>query len=192
MLVIQPKFLLAIFMCYIASTLGDWNITNAVLFADATWDCAGESPPCENCAKRVPSGSGQSPYGCAPYVAHILSAGGVNTGCGKCGSAGCYSNVEYNGKYYDLNVVGSKDKNCGGLCLMDYLQAKGWVEVKSNEVDAGVVCAVDGGSNFEDPWGHIVFGVSKGKLDAHNVARYHQSIDVYAGHVRQCLKNKNV
>jgi uncharacterized ubiquitin-like protein YukD len=34
--------------------------------------------------------------------------------------------------------------------------------------------------------------LSKGKLDAHNVARYHQSIDVYAGHVRQCLKNKNV
>ena len=188
MLVIQPKFLLAIFMCYIASTLGDWNITNAVLFADATWDCSGESPPCENCAKRVPSGSGQSPYGCAPYVAHILSAGGINTGCGKCGSAGCYSNVEYNGKYYDLNVVGSKDKNCGGLCLMDYLQAKGWVEVKSSEVDAGVVCAVDGGSNFEDPWGHIVFGVSKGKIDAHNVARYHQSIDVYSGHVRQCLR----
>lgn len=188
MLGIQSKILFTLFMYYIAATLGDWNITNAVLFADSTWDCAGENPPCENCAKRVPSGSGQSPYGCAPYVGHILSAGGINTGCSKCGTAGCYSNIEYNGKYYDLNVVGSKDKNCGGLCLMDYLVAKGWLEVSYTEVDAGVVCAVDGGNNFEDPWGHIVFGVSKGKIDAHNVARYHQSIDVYSGHIRQCLK----
>jgi len=29
-------------MGYIASILGDWNSTNAVIFADATWDCAGE------------------------------------------------------------------------------------------------------------------------------------------------------
>jgi hypothetical protein len=169
----------------------NWNVTEAVAFADATWDCSGGKSPCENCSTRVPSGSSQSPYGCAPYVAHILTAGGVNTGCSKCGDMNCYSAVEHNGKYYDLNVVGSKDANCGGLCLMDYLEAKGWVEVPSSEFDAGVVCAVDGGSNFEDPWGHIVFGVGKGKLDAHNVARYHQSLDVYAGHVRQCLKNKN-
>jgi len=27
---------------------------------------------------------------------------------------------------------------------MDYLQAKGWAEVSHDEVDAGVVCAVDG------------------------------------------------
>ncbi len=170
---------------------GSWNVTNAVAFADATWNCAGGKPPCEDCTSRVPSGSGQSPYGCAPYVAHILTAGGVNTGCGKCEDMNCYSAVEYNGKYYDLNVVGSKDANCGGLCLMDYLLAKGWIEVPSSEFDAGVVCAVDGGSNFDNPWGHIVFGVGKGKLDAHNVARYHQSIDVYSGHIRLCLKNKN-
>ena len=173
-------------------SFADWNVTNAVLFADATWDCSGDYPPCENCKYRVPSGSGQDPYGCAPYVGHILTAGGVNTGCGKCGDMACYSKVEYNGKYYDLNVVGSKDANCGGgLCLMDYLEAKGWVEVPTSDFGKGVVCAVDGGSNFQDPWGHIVFGVSKGLLDAHNVARYHQSLDVYAGHVRQCLKNKN-
>ena len=180
--------LFALLMCYFTSTMADWNITNAVQYADATWDCDGDSPPCEKCSKRVPSGSGQDPYGCAPYVAHILTAGGINTGCSKCGDAGCYSNVEHNGKYYDLNVVGSKDKYCGGLCLMDYLQAKGWVEVKPSEFDAGVVCAVDGGSNFDNPWGHIIFGVAKGKLNAHNVARYHQSIDVYSGHIRQCLK----
>ncbi len=176
---------------YLSPTSASWNLSNAVSFADATWNCAGGSPPCEGCKSTVSSGSEQYPYGCAPYVAHILTAGGVNTGCSKCGTADCYSSVEHNGKYYDLNVVGKKDSNCGGLCLMDYLEAKGWVEVPSSEFDAGVVCAVDGGSNFEHPWGHIVFGVGKGKLDAHNVARYHQTIDVYAGHIRQCLKNKS-
>ena len=51
---------------------------------------------------------------------------------------GCYSIVEYNGKHYNLNVVGSKDSNCGGgLCLMDYLIAKGWSEVQTN--DTGMV-----------------------------------------------------
>jgi len=165
-----------------------WNLANALAFADATWDCGGGSPPCETCSSRVSSGTGQSPYGCAPYVAHILSAGGVNTGCGKCGSEDCYSSVYYSGKYYDLNVVGSKDSLCGGLCLMDYLLAKGWVDV-GKSIDAGVVCAVDGGSNFDNPWGHIVFGVAPGKYDAHNVARYHNSFDVYSGHVRQCLRH---
>lgn len=179
------------FVCYVASVTAAWNVTNAVLFADATWNCDGGSAPCETCSSRVASGSGQSPYGCAPYVAHILTAGGINTGCGKCGGLDCYSNVVYNGKSYDLNVVGSKDTNCGGLCLMDYLQAKGWVTVSSSEFDAGVVCAVDGGNNFNDPWGHIIFGVGKGKYDAHNVARYHNSIDVYDGHIRLCLKNTN-
>ena len=67
-----------------------------------TWDCAGENPPCETCSSRVSEGTWQSPYGCAPYVAHILSAGRVKTGCGKCGDMVCYSNVEYNGKYYNL------------------------------------------------------------------------------------------
>ena len=74
---------------------------------------------------------------------------------------------------------------------MDLLLAKGWVEVKESEVDAGVVCAVDGGDNFDEPWGHIVFGVGPGLINAHNVARRHQSIDVYDGHVRLCLMNKN-
>jgi hypothetical protein len=168
--------------------LGNWNITNAVQYADSTWNCAGENPPCESCSNKVSEGTGQSPYGCAPYVAHILSAGGINTGCGKCGNMDCYSNVEYNGKHYNLNVVGAKDSNCGGLCLMDYLVAKGWVEVQSSDVNAGVVCAVDGGNNFDNPWGHIVFGVGKGIFDAHNVAHYHESIDIYSGHIRQCLK----
>jgi hypothetical protein len=182
--------LFTISICYLASTVGDWNVTTAVQFADSTWNCAGESPPCESCSNKVSEGTGQSPYGCAPYVAHILSAGGVKTGCGKCGDMGCYSNVEYNGKYYNLNVVGSKDSNCGGgLCLMDYLLAKGWVEVKTNEVDTGVVCAVDGGTNFDEPWGHIVFGVGKNIFDAHNVAHYHKTMDIYSGHIRQCLKH---
>ena len=72
---------------------------------------------------------------------------------------------------------------------MDYLIAKGWSEVQTNDVDAGVVCAVDGGNNFDNPWGHIVFGVGKNIFDAHNVAHYHASMDIYSGHIRQCLKH---
>ncbi len=50
-------------------------------------------------------------------------------------------------------------------------------------MDAGVVCAVDGGDNCDD-----VFGVERGFTNAHNVARRRQSIDIYSGHVRLCLK----
>jgi hypothetical protein len=175
-------------------TAPTWDPAAAVEYADATWNCAGGSPPCPGCADTVPTGSDQSPYGCAPYVAHIITAGGVDTGCDKCtGDMDCFSAVERDGKTYDLNVVGSKDANCDSTdgCLMDFLLAKGWVEVNVSEVDAGVVCAVDGGDNFNEPWGHIVFGVEPGLINAHNVARRHQSIDVYDGHVRLCLKNKH-
>ncbi len=190
-LILRHLITFAIYILNLTSVKANWNTSDAVLFADKTWDCDGNNPPCENCNNRVPSGSEQNPYGCAPYVAHILTAGGINTGCSKCGGFDCYSSVEYNGKYYDLNIVGSKDNKCGGLCLMDFLEAKGWITVSPNDFDSGVVCAVDGGSNFDNPWGHIVFVVGKGKLDAHNVARYHQTLDVYAGHIRLCLKNKN-
>ena len=191
----MKKMLNALLLIFaaLAPVSASWNVTAAVQYADETWNCNGDSPPCQGCS-TVSSGSDQDPYGCAPYVAHILTAGGVDTGCGTCGSMSCYSSVERNGKTYDLNVVGSKDSNCDnndGGCLMDYLLDKGWIKVTQDEVNKGVVCAVDGGSNFNEPWGHIVFGVAKGLINAHNVARYHQSIDVYDGHVRMCLKNKN-
>ena len=72
---------------------------------------------------------------------------------------------------------------------MDYLIVKEWSEVQTNDVDAGVVCAVDGGNNFDNPWGHIVFGVGKNIFDAHNVPHYHASMDKYSGHIRQFLKH---
>ena len=36
---------------------------------------------------------------------------------------------------------------------------------------------------------NIINGVGKGIFDAHNVAHYHRSMDVYSGHIRQCLKH---
>ena len=50
-------------------------MTAAMLYASVTWNCDGGSPPCEGC-NTVPAGSGQSPYGCADWVAHVLAAGG--------------------------------------------------------------------------------------------------------------------
>jgi hypothetical protein len=47
------NLLFTISMCYIASSLGSWNVTSAVAFADSTWNCAGENPPCETCSSKV-------------------------------------------------------------------------------------------------------------------------------------------
>lgn len=83
-----------------------------------------------------------------------------------------YSSVDHKGESYDLNVVGSKDPNCGsGRCLTDYLLAKGWR--KAEHVKAGTVCAVKGDTD----WGHVVIGVGHGIVNAHNMAQYHVSID---------------
>ena len=177
---------------FVENISASWNLTAAVEYSNNYWNCDGSKPPCEGC-KTVQEGSEQFPYGCAPYIAHILSAGGMNIGCGKCGSIDCFDDVVYNGKHYSLNYVAKEDASCDddnySGCLMDFLLAKGWEKVSRSEVDKGVVCAVDGGSSFDEPWGHIVFGVAPGLINAHNVARYHQTIDVYNNHIHLCLKH---
>ena len=47
------------------------QIEEAVKFADANWNCLDVL-----CKTRVPTGAGQPVYGCAPFVAHCLAAGG--------------------------------------------------------------------------------------------------------------------
>ena len=153
------------------------GVNEAVAFADKTWNCAGNAPPCGGCS-TVPAGSAQDPYGCAPYVAHCLAAGGF-VPRGQCGSISDFENVQFGGKSYSLNVVSRHDPNCGGgLCLMDYLVARGWTEV--NRVRAGTVIAVQGEDGSKKvPWGHIVFGVGNGIVNAHNMAHYHVPITNY-------------
>lgn len=150
-----------------------YNITAAVMYADRTWNCDGSAPPCPGC-KTVPGRSWQDPYGCAPYVAHCLAAGGI-VPKPLCGSMGDYSAVEHDGKSYDLNVVGSKDPNCDGLCLTDFLLAKGWIVIEKEHVKAGTVCAVVGDTD----WGHVVFGVEFQKVGAY--IRRHRSCRDHIG-----------
>ena len=45
------------------------QVAAAVKFADANWNCLDVL-----CKTRVPKGSGQPVYGCAPFVAHCLAA----------------------------------------------------------------------------------------------------------------------
>ena len=81
----------------------------AMAYASATWNCDGSSPPCVGCV-QVPSGSTQSPYGCADWVAHVLAAGGFIP-LDQCGDISLYGDV--NG--YDLNYVSSNSKDINGL-----------------------------------------------------------------------------
>jgi hypothetical protein len=93
----------------------------------------------------------------------------------KCGGMDPFSNVHFNGNSYDLNVVASKDPNCGnGLCLMEYLQATGWTETRT--VRAGTVAAVVGS---DGPFCHVVVGVGNGIVNAHNMAHYHRDVSDY-------------
>lgn len=55
------------------------SVAALLQFASATWNCDGSSPPCVGCA-TVPVGSAQTPYGCAPWVAQCLAAGGFLPG----------------------------------------------------------------------------------------------------------------
>jgi hypothetical protein len=134
------------YLLLVAGAHAEWNVTDAVFFADHTWNCGGDSPPCYHCANRVPAGSSQDPYGCAPFVAHCLAAGG-EVPLDKCGDQGGYDAVKHQGIEYNLNVVSHQDPNCGkgNLCLLDYLKAKGWQTTKI--VKAGTVCAVVGEDN---------------------------------------------
>jgi hypothetical protein len=90
----------------------------------------GGAPPCESCAKRVPEGTLQAPYGCAPFVAHALAAGGF-VPRPQCGLLGDFSSVAAGGLAYDLNVVSKFDPKCGSKrCLLDYLEAMHWTPVR--------------------------------------------------------------
>jgi hypothetical protein len=125
----------------------------------------------------MPSGSPQAPYGCAPYVAHALAAGGFVAidSSPFCGSLNKYSAVKFGSIYYDLNVVGKQDPNCsGGACLLDYLIARGWTT--TSKVVAGTVCAVQGS---DGPYTHVVLGVGDNICNAHNMAHHHVSCTDY-------------
>ena len=130
------------------------NVSAVVAYADKSWNCDGASPPCPTCAHRVAPGSWQTPYGCAPFVAHALAAGGYLS-LPDCGDIDPYSAYTYDGRTYNLNVVAHQDPNCGGgHCLVEYLLATGWTQ--TNHAKAGTVCAVVGS---DGPYCHVVLGV---------------------------------
>jgi hypothetical protein len=115
---------------------------------------------CCSCAK-VPSGTPQSPCGCADWVAHVLAAGDFTSGVSSCGDFDSYSNVGG----YDLNVVSSDSKN-----LFSYVQdVLKWTKVSSKELTDGVTCAVDAGDGL---WSHAVIGTGPGLCSYHNIARW--------------------
>lgn len=140
-------------------SLGAGNLTAAMSFASATWNCDGASPPCPGC-KKVPSGSSQTPYGCAEWVAHVLNAGAfLPVKLPLCGTLS-----QYIVDGFDLNRVGTQTTN-----LMGYLTKLGWKPVASKDIVAGVVCAVDAG---DGPWSHAVIGTGAGLCSYHNNARW--------------------
>jgi len=185
----SPSWLWSVALLFAAASWGGhaaptFNVTEAVNFADRTWNCDGNSPPCHRC-RTVSSGSTQDPYGCAPYVAHCLAAGGL-VKADKCGDEGQYDGVKLGGMEYNLNVVAHQDPNCGqgNLCLLDYLKALGWR--RTDVVRAGTVCAVVGEDNGQPvPYGHVVFGVAHDVVNAHNVAEYHRPIGDYT--INECI-----
>lgn len=147
---------------------GEANTRPVELFACAL------SSPVLRLRTGVPSGSWQNPYGCAPFVAHALAAGGF-VDATPCGGMDEYGAVNYKGTTYNLNVVAKQDPNCGGgLCLADYLLARGWTKTKT--VSAGTFCAVVGS---DGPYTHTVIGVGDGIVDAHNMAQHHAPISGY-------------
>lgn len=138
---------------------------------------AGASPPCPTCAHRVPEGTWQTPYGCAPYVAHALVAGHYiqTPGVSDCGGIGEFDSILYHGHNYELNVVSKNDPNCpGDYCLLDFLLASGWT--KTSAPEAGTVCAVTGS---DGPYTHVIIGVGRNLCNAHNSAAYHVRCDGY-------------
>lgn len=147
------------------------NATALVHYAAETWNCDGASPPCPGCKKKVPAGSGQSPYGCADFVAHTLVAGGYISGLQTCGNFDSFSNYHYKGTVYNLNSV---------THLMPFLKAAGWKP--TTNVVAGTVCAVVGS---DGPFGHAIVGVGKGVVAAHNNARWSWPIRNYE--INLCL-----
>lgn len=151
------------------------GIPEAVAFADATWNCDGHYAPCPKC-NTVPVGSWQTPYGCAPYVAASISAGGYTPITNPCSDASAFT-VTFEGKTYDLNVVSVLDKECDTPdgCLAEYLMARGWK--KAEKISAGSVVVVNGETEDDEPcdYCHVVFGIGDNECNAHNMAEYHQT-----------------
>lgn len=85
------------------------SIAAAMQFAGATWNCDGGSPPCVGCA-TVPVGSGQSPYGCTPWVAQVLAQGGFVPGLTGCMDITNFGSVSG----YNLNWVGGDGTGWSG------------------------------------------------------------------------------
>ena len=152
------------------------SIAAVVKYADETWNCNGDYPMCPTCKYRVKQGQWQNPYGCAPYVAHCLAAGGYIPSVPVCGNLDQYANVPHDGNQYNLNVVSQHDPNCGTpYCLTDYLMATGWK--RTSNIKAGTVCAVVGS---DGPYCHVVLGVGDNICNAHNSAAFHVSCDNYS------------
>jgi len=154
--------------CCIAGGGGNKSVSEVVAFASATWNCDGGSPPCYGCA-RVPVGSAQVPYACAPWVAECLAAGGFVPGAASCGDMSEFSNIDG----YSLNHVG-----CGTNGLVDWLQSVGWQATTT--ITAGTVCAV-----FSCE--HAILGVGDGICAAHNNARWAVDCDSYYAPYDICL-----
>jgi hypothetical protein len=105
----------------------------------------------------VPAGSAQTPYGCAPWVAQVLAAGGFIPGQSGCSDISNFSDVDG----YNLNWV-----DCDGTGIIGWLQSQGWVTTST--ITQGTVCAV----TTEDYCDHAVLGVGDGLCAAHNNARW--------------------
>lgn len=151
------------------------EVEKAVAFANANWNCLDVS-----CSEKVKQGAWQPVYGCAPFVSHVLAAGGF-VPLSPSDPVDSFSNVDYNGVTYNLNCCDSKDSNpsCGGSpALGDYLKARGWV--KASKVKAGTVAIVVGS---DGPYSHVVFGVGDNTVDAHNSAQYQVSFSNYQGNL---------
>jgi hypothetical protein len=122
-------------------------------FADANWNCADVG-----CKTRVADGALQPNYGCAPFVAHALAAGGFIGNLKPHSNAG-FGAYRYKGTTYNLNCCYSKDAAAGchgSHGLADYLLAYGWTPIK--KVHKGTACIVKGSHG---DYSHAIIG---GKL----------------------------
>jgi len=153
------------------------NLSALLRYASETWNCDGASPPCPGC-KKVPSGTAQTPYSCADWVAHVLVAGGYipDARLRACGDFSSYSDVSG----YDLNVVSSNPRN-----LFSYLESLGWTSASTAHIRAGHVCAVDAG---DGPSSHAVLGTGDNLCAYHNIARWDKPCQSSFVSIQLCLK----
>jgi hypothetical protein len=130
-------------------------------FADRYWNCADVG-----CTSVVSSGSSQSGYQCAEFVARSLAAGGFIPGLSGLESQSSYDPYVYGGNSYDLLWV--SDKQGGPLGLREFLMALGWSS--SSTIQEGSAVMTDGA---EGAYSHVAIGIAYNECDAHNNARYH-------------------